>query len=100
MKHKPNELVEVIQITEDGEDVYFLKPSNPQYQFYKSQLVPKWLFNLYVEHREQLNNTRKRIRRYFVPLKDKPMRVERNHVNEGEVHRFGSDGSVTVIRDG
>lgn len=91
------ELIEVIKTVENGEEHYHLRPASEKYQFYKSAKVPKTLFEEYLHHRGLMLDFRKQLRFYFKPLKEKPMRIEKNHVNEGEVHKFNEDGSVTVI---
>lgn len=80
--------VEIIKTVENGEEHYHLKPASEKYQFYPSVKVPKKMFEEYLTHRGLMMDFRKRLRFYFRPSKDKPMRVERNHIKENEVHKF------------
>lgn len=94
-----SELVEVIRTTDDGEEIFNRKP-NDKYDFYQTAQVLKELFFSYLNARSMYLDYRKQLRQYFRPIKDKPMRVERYHVREGEVHMFGDDGSVTINASG
>ncbi len=79
---KQPEYVEVIKITENGEQHYHLKPANGKYRFYKTALIPKGLFKSYVKNRSKMMFSRTLISTYFEPLKDKPMYVAKNHADE------------------
>jgi hypothetical protein len=92
--------VEVIEIIEDGEKVFHLKPQNDKYKFYPVRKIPADLFTRYIQERSQYRHTRGMIKRYFRLPKDKLMRVERNHVKENEVHKFNDDGSITIKPNG
>lgn len=94
-----NELVEVIRTTDNGEEIFNRKP-NDKYDFYPTAQVPRDLFFNYLEARSIYLDIRKQIRQHFKPIRDKPMYVAKNHVKEGEVHKFGEDGSVTVNASG
>ena len=90
-----NEEVYDSQVIEKGEENYHLKPQAD----YRTRKIPKRLFDLYVERRSEFLDLRRRIKRYFKPIKDKPMYVAKYHVNEGETHHFNEDGSVTVTKN-
>lgn len=83
------QLIEVVKVIENGEEHYHRKPGNGRYQFYPAAMIPVKLFETYLEARSRMNHYRGRIRRHFVPLKDKPMTVAKNHVvKEGEIVKF------------
>ncbi|MDQ3816290.1 MAG: hypothetical protein M3362_01200 [Acidobacteriota bacterium] len=90
-----NEEVYVSQVLEKGDEHYHLRPQLT----YRTRKIPKRLFDQYVQRRSEYIELRRRIKRYFKPLKDKPMRVEKYHVGEGERHRFNEDGSVSITNE-
>ena len=77
-----NEYVEVIKITENGEEHYHIKPSNSKYRFYKTASIPIKLFETYVKNRSKMMFSRLLIKTYFESLKDKPMFVQKNHLDD------------------
>jgi hypothetical protein len=89
------ETVEIIEI--QGE--YHLKPENEFYRLHTTHTIPKWLFDLYVERRRLLEDIKLRIKLKFHPVKDKRMRVKKNHtiIKENEIHHFDEDGTITII---
>lgn len=84
-KRDTEQLIEVVKVTENFEEHYYRKPGNGRYQFYPTAKIPVGMFVEYLEARSQMMRLRNKIRRYFTPLKDEPMRVEKNHISEGEL---------------
>lgn len=84
MKENTPEYVEVIKITENGEEHYHIKPSNGKYRFYKTASVPIKLFETYVKNRSKMMFSRLLIKTYFEPLKDKPMHISKYHPDEDD----------------
>lgn len=79
---KESEYVEVIKVTEKGEEHYHIKPSNGKYRFYKTALIPIKLFESYTKNRDRMMFSRLLIKTYFEPLKDVPMYISKNHQND------------------
>jgi hypothetical protein len=94
-----DDLIEIIQVRENGEVRYYRKPESEQYQLYPSALIPKLLFDEYVDAKSDYVQFTRRIKLHFKTPKDKKMTVARYHVNEGETHKFGDDGSVSIRKD-
>lgn len=86
---KQSDIHEEVEIIEEHAE-YYLKPDSELYSHPQSWKVPRKVFLAYVKARGGRQKMPTRVR-------DKKMRVERFHVNEGEVHKFHDDGSVTVI---
>jgi hypothetical protein len=74
--------VEVIKVTEHGEEHYYRRPISEQYQFYPVAIVPRRLLETYAHHRSIMLDYRKRIREYFQATKDKKQYIARNHERE------------------
>jgi hypothetical protein len=77
--------------------IFHLASSNP---VTPKKEVPLFLYERYLKQREQFTDTLRRLERYFKPLRDKPMRIEKNHtvLKAGVRYHVEDDGSLTSIQ--
>lgn len=64
----------------------------------KKLRIDKEFWEEYLYIRDAFMDINQQMKLRFTPFKDKPMRVEKNHViiKENEIHHFDEDGTITI----
>lgn len=93
--------MKTVRIIKIGDDFHLASPN----QIHNTAEAPESLYNDYLKARELQNSYRVELLSFF-PVKDKPLRVEKNHhdydritLEEGRVYRVNDDGTIKVISD-